>query len=220
MTRFEYTAAFSASSAPLFAYRQMLELGVTSSTLYFITGNQFIFALGNTYTPVGGLGGIDPIQEESDPFPRTVRMWLSAVNSSNLFEPLREDMFGRSVVIRHGYLDPEQFTLVSTPEVLWKGQVNKVEVRLSDVERGNFYEVEAESTLRRKPPVTNFNLETHWTTLGHSGDLFFSLIDQVPLSRAMWGQQPTGFAGAGARSPAAAGVPDIPQIPDWTQFGF
>ncbi len=210
MSRFEHAAVNSALQESLVAYRQMVELGITSGTLYFCTGNQFIYALGNTYTPVGGLGGIEPIQEESDPFPRTVRAWISAIDSASLFSPMQEDMFGRTLMIRHCALNPSNWALVSTPEILWKGQVNKVEVRLSDSERGNFYEVEAESSLAKQAAVANFNLETHWTALNYSGDLFFSLIDQVPLTKAMWGQQPTYYIGSGARSPQSAGVPDVP----------
>lgn len=218
MTRFAYAAVTSAAASPQLAYRQLVDIGVTSGTVYACTGGQYIYALGNTYSPVGPLGGIDPIQEESDPFPRSVRMWLSAVDSSTLYEPLREDMFGRTVVVRHAYLNPELLTLVATPEVLWEGFINKVEIRFGDIERGTFYEIEAENALRKRAPITNFNLESHWAVLSQSGDTFFSYIDQVPLTRSMWGQQPTMYIGMG-RNPGNAVSPEgqIPEIP-WIGF--
>lgn len=217
MTRFAYAAVTSAAAAPQLAYRQLIDLGITSSTLYACTGGQYIYALGNTYSPVGPLGGIDAIQEESDPYPRSVRMWLSAVDSSTMFAPLQEDMFGRTVVVRHAYLDPERWTLVATPETLWEGFVNKVEIRFGDIDKGTFYEVEAESALKRSPPITNFNLETHWAVLAQSGDTFFSYIDQVPLTRSLWGQQPTIYVGAGSRPgyvmPPLDQIPMVPYFP-------
>lgn len=204
MTRFAYSASNSAAALPQLAYRQLVEVGVTSGTLYCCTGAQFLYTLGNTYTPVGPFGGIEPIQEESDPFPRSVRGWLSAVDSASMYEPLREDMFGRNFVVRHVYLNPDDFTTVTTPELLWTGKINKVELRFTDVDRGPYFEVEAVSDLAKSAPVSNFNLETHWITMGYSGDMFFSLIDQVPLSKAMWGQQPTYYIGTNARADAAA----------------
>lgn len=210
MTRMLQAAVTSAAAAQTLAYRVLVDMGVTSGTLYACTGNQYVYVNANTYSPVGLLGGIDPIKEESDSFPRTVRLWLSAVGSSNLFEPLRESMFNRPVSVRRCFLDPQTFTPVASAELMWSGRVNKVVVRLGDAERGNYYEVEAETTLRRKAISAYFNLETHMQT--YSGDTFFSLVDQVPLFKAMWGQQPTAFTGVAARGGTPAGVPDIPNI--------
>lgn len=198
MSRFSSTISTSASAEATLAYRQLVDVTVSSGdTLYLITGNQFVYTLGNTYSPVGGLGGIEPIEEDTEPQPRTVRLWLSAVDSASLFAPLQEDMFGRAVVIRHCYLNPSDWTTVTTPDTLWTGAINKVEVRFADTERGNFYEIEAETTLRRNALVNNFNRETHWVGMGYSGDLFFNYIDQIPLSRTLWGQRPTGYGGGG-----------------------
>lgn len=201
MTRFTGAAATSAAAYNQLQYRQFVDLGVTSSTIYACTGNQFITAsatnnpTANTYSPVGELGGIEPIGDQADVQPATVRLWLQAVGSADFYEPVREDMFNRPVVIHHGYLDPVTDTLVSTPEVQWKGFINKVEVHIDDPERGNFFEVEAETALRRKAEVTNFTKESHWTTLGQSGDTFFSYIHQVPIVKALWGNQATTFNG-------------------------
>lgn len=199
MTRFAYAAAESASGATLLQYRMLVDLSVTSSTVYACTGNQFLlpgsFGITNTYSPVGGFGGIEPVEDEADGTPRTVRLWLQAVGSADLYEPLREDMFNRPVLIRRLFLYPMTDVAVSTPETLWKGFVNKVEVRFADTERGNFFEIEAESALRRKAEAMNFNVETHQTVLAQSGDTFFKHIHLVPLSKALWGSQPTSFAG-------------------------
>lgn len=199
MTRFTHTAAESASGATLLQYRLLVDVGVTSTTLYVCNGNRYInpgtFSLANTYTPVGGLGGIEPIEDETDGSPRTMRLWLRAVGSADVYEPLREDMFNRPVVIRRLFLDPLTNASVSTPEQLWKGYINRVEIRFADRERGNFFEIEAESIRRRKAEAMNFNKETHQTVLAQSGDTFFNYTHLVPLTKASWGDQPTSFNG-------------------------
>jgi hypothetical protein len=114
-------------------------------------------------------------------------------------EPLREDMFNRPVTIKHVFLNPSSGSgssaAVSTPELLWRGFVNRVEVRFGDRERGNYFEVEAETSLRRKAEALNFNRETLQTVLSQSGDTFFDFAHLVPLTKALWGNQPTAFNG-------------------------
>jgi hypothetical protein len=215
MTRFTGAAATSASTLPAIQYRYLVDVGITSGFVYACNGNQFLYALGNTYSPVGGLGGIEAVEEESDSSPRTVRAWLAAVSSQNFFEPLKEDMFNRQLIVRHGYLSATSpATFVSSPEVLWSGRINKVEIRFADVERGNFYEIEAETVLRKRAPASNFNRETLWTVLNQSGDTFCDYADKVTGFKSLWGQQPTEFYGSGGSTTTnAAG--DSRANPGW-----
>lgn len=192
MSRFLSSSQQALSEADTLALRQLVDLGVTSGTIYACNGYQYLYAMGNTYTPVGVLGGIEPIQEESDPFPRGLRMWLAAINSSQLYEPLREDMFNRPVKVWEAFLDPETFALSNTPELRWQGKVNEVEIRFNDSERGNYYEVSAETELRRAPKRAYFNEETLWLT--YSGDTFYRLMHLIPTQRTLWGQEATSFA--------------------------
>lgn len=193
MSRFLSSSQQAYSERDIFAFRQLVDVGVTSSTIYACNGYRYLYAMGNTYTPVGVLGGIEPIQEESDPFPRGLKLWLAAVNSSQLYEPLREDMFNRPVKVWEVFLDPETFALSNTPELRWQGKVNEVEIRFNDSDRGNYYEVSAETELRRTPQRAYFNKETLWIT--YSGDTFYDLMHLIPTQRTMWGQEATTFAG-------------------------
>lgn len=199
--RFAGAAANSASNAALLKYRQLVDLGVTSGTWYFCTGQQFFLPgqlnmhSANTYTPVGGLGGLETIEDESDIESRTVRMWVSANNSATLFEGMREDMFNRPVTIRHVYLDPISNAMVSTPEPIWSGYVNKIQVHFADPEKGNYFELECETALRRKAELVNFTKECLATVMSQSGDTFFDYLYQVPMVKALWGNQATTFNG-------------------------
>lgn len=191
MSRFLSTSQQAYSEASALAFRQLVDVGVTSGTIYACNGYRYLFAMGNTYTPVGVLGGVDPIQEESDPFPRGLKLWLAAVDSSDLYEPLREDMFNRPVKLWEVFLDPDTFALTNTPELRWQGKVNEVEIRFNDSEKGNYYEVSAETELRRAPQRAYFNRET--LQIPYSGDTFFDYQYLIPTQRTMWGQQATTF---------------------------
>ena len=215
MTRWLSNSQQSLAELELLAFRQLVELGVTSGTLYACSGKQYIYSpqLGNTYTPVAGLGGIDPIKEESDPFPRELRLWMAAVNSSDLYEPLREDMFNRPVRVYETLLDPDTFACVHTPELRWAGFVNEVDIPFADEERGNYYEVGAITDMGREPALSYSNRET--LQLDHSGDTFCDFQHLVPSVRALWGQQPTTHLGGkqvsdtvndGKRPPPLGGI--------------
>jgi hypothetical protein len=193
VTRWLSNSQQSLGERELLAFRQLVDIGVTSGTLYACTGKQYLFARGNTYTPVAGLGGIEPIKEESDPFPREIRLWMRAVNSSDLYEPLREDMFNRPVRVYETLLNPDTLTVAHTPELRWQGYVNEVEVRFGDEERGNYFEIGAISDMGREPVLAYSNKET--LTLEHSGDTFCDYQHLVPSVKAMWGQQPTQHLG-------------------------
>jgi hypothetical protein len=193
MTRWLSNSQQSLAERELVAFRQLVNIGVTSGTLYACSGKQYIFALGNTYTPVSGLGGIEPIKEESDPFPRELRFWMAAIDSSDLYEPMREDMFNRPVAVYETMLDPDTFACVHTPELRWAGFVNEVDIHFGDDERGNYYEVGAITDMGREPSLSYSNRET--LQLDHSGDTFCDYQHLVPSVKAMWGQQPTTHLG-------------------------
>lgn len=199
MSRFSYTAQQSLAARDVIAFRQLVDVGITSGTVYACSGYRYLFALGNTYSPVGMLGGIEPIQEESDPFPRGLKMWLAAVNSSEMYEPLRSDMFNRPVKVWETFLDPDTFALVNTPELAWAGSVDEVEIRFNDPERGSYYEVGSETELRRTPKRAYFNHESQ--VLAFSGDLFFDWTPLIPTYTSMWGQQAQAYAVPPPRPP-------------------
>jgi hypothetical protein len=197
VTRFQQAAVASLADAPVIERRLLLDIGVTSGTVYACNGDRFLFTFSNTYSPVGGLGSVSAIQEEADVFPRDVTITLRGVNSSDLYEPLREDMFNRPVTIRHAFLT--NGTLVNTPETIWRGRVNAVNVRLEDAE----FDVKCVTDVRKTARVQYFNRETF--TLIDSSDTFGAHIDRIPLFRSEWGQRPTTYVGGGVIDSGRAG---------------
>jgi hypothetical protein len=193
MSRFISSSMQAVSSLSVTAYRLLADIGVTSSTLYVCTGNQYIYALGNTYSPVGPLGGVSVVTEETDNFPRDVTLQLAAINSAYLYEPMRESMFNRPVVLRRMFLNTEDFTPVSSAETVWRGRTAEVNINFDG--EGAYYELRAETVLRRNARVQYFNRETYRAV--DSSDTFGDHIDRIPLYKSQWGGKETSFAGGG-----------------------
>lgn len=159
-----------------------LSTGTTRACL----GNNYILFNGNTYSPVGNLGGIDPIQEESDVFPRAVKLWFAAVDTSTIQDVLTENMFNKPVRIYRTFLT-DSFTCVSTPETIFVGRINTCDMKLKDPERGDFFEIEVESKLARPKRALRFNSETLKVIFLQTSNTLFDHVTKIPLTKANWG---------------------------------
>ena len=186
MTRDTVTSVTSAAAAPQLRYRVLVDLLLDSGTQRVCSGNQPILVGTIGYTPVGGFGGIETVQEESDVFPRAVRLWVTAVSSVNLAEAMSEDMFNRTVRVYRSFLN-DQYTLVGTPQLVFSGKINDGTLKMGDPERGNYIELEVESRLRREPRSAYFTKESHQLT--NSGDTFFAHVHKIPNYKGVWGDE-------------------------------
>lgn len=203
MSRFDSSSHQAMAAMALVAHRTLVDVGVTSSTLYVCDGYHCLFALGNTYTPVGHFGGIDAIQEESDPFPRWIKLWLSAVGSANIFEPVSEGLFNKPVKVYDAFISPDTFSAVHTPQTIFAGTINEVEIKFKDPERGNYFELTVETELRREPVMAYSNKETLWLT--YSGDTFCNFQHLIPTFRSKWGNEATSFVDGVGRPRSGGG---------------
>lgn len=199
MSRNLSAAVTSISQLPLLQFRLLVEVdSLTGGTTRACNGMQFIHFNGNTYSPVGNLGGVEKIEEDTDIFPRAARLWFAAVNTAQIQDVLTESMFNKPVRIKRTFLT-DSLTCVSTPETLFTGRINTCELKLGDPDRGNYFEIEVESRLRRNPRAQYFNRETLWTVYSQSGDTFFDYVTMIPLNKAQWGLSDTvkyGTSGA------------------------
>lgn len=187
MSRNDAAAVTSISQLPLVNHRWLVEVDSLSTGMTrACTGYNFVTFLGNTYSPIGHLGGAEKVQEDSDVYPRAVRLWFSAVNTSQIQDVLNEQLFNKPVRIKRTFLT-DSFTCVATPQELFRGFINTAEMKLNNKQRGDSFEVEVESRLARPPRAQYFNRETLWTVYSQSGDTFFDFMTQIPLSKADWG---------------------------------
>lgn len=187
MSRNQSAAVTSISQLGTVQYRVLCEVdSMSTGTTRGCTGYQFIVFNGNTYAPIGHMGGAEKIQEDADIYPRAVRLWFSAVNTSQIQDVLNENMFNRPVRLYRTFLT-DSFTCVSTPEMIFNGKINTCEMKLKDPQRGDFFEIEVESRLMRESRAQYFNRETLWTVYSQSGDTFFDYVSQIALRAANWG---------------------------------
>lgn len=201
MSRDLTAAVTSAAQLDTIQYRWLVEVDSLSTGMTrACTGYQFVVFNGNTYSPVGNLGGAEKIQEDVDVFPRAVRLWFAAVSTTQIQDVLNENMFNRPVRIYRTFLT-DSFTNVATPEELFRGFINTCEMKLKDPERGNYFEIEVESRLQRQSNKQYFDRETLWTFYGQSGDTFFDYLGQIPLTKAKWGVPVFFGGGGGPRAP-------------------
>lgn len=203
MSRNLSAAVTSISQLPNVQYRLLCEVdSLSAGMVRACNGMSFITFNGNTYTPMGHLGGVEKIQEDSDVFPRAVRMWFAAISSTQIQDVLAESMFNKPVRIYRTFLTDSQ-TIVASAEMLFKGSINTVEMKLGDPQRGDYFEIEVESRLKRNPRAQYFNRETLWTVYGQSGDLFFDTVHFIPTWSAKWGlPYSVDYSSPNAPSPA------------------
>jgi len=185
MTRNTAAAVTSASSLPVVRYRILCEIdSLTGGTLRMSNGNEFIRFNSNTYSPLGTLASMDKVQEDSEIYPRAVRLKLAAVQSAQIVDLINETYFNKPVRLYRTFLT-DSYTVVSTPEPLFSGFVNMARFNTGDKE--SYFEIEVESRLIRQPRVRYFTREVHQFVMGYSGDTFFDLVPMIPLTKANWG---------------------------------
>ena len=186
----------------------LCKLALNSSTLYACTGNRFVTDGTNTYTPVGGFGGVGDIQEDANPKSRTLRVWVSALNSAALYEPFTEALFNKDIRLYRAAVSGSN-TCVGTPQQIYRGFVNKVDVKLGDEQRGNYYELECESRLYRESSTAYYSKEFLWRT--YSGDTGLDYVPRIAGFQSNWGGKTQQFSGlvpsAGADPSLALGRP-------------
>lgn len=201
MSRDTDPSVTSANAQATINWAMLAQIGMSASTMYACTGNRFLNDGINTYSPVGRLGGVDPVVEESTLFPRAVKLWLSAIGSANLAEPMNENLFNKPVRLFRAALD-STLTIVGTPQQCLRGYINKVNVVLGDPSKGNYFEIEVESRIRREASSNFYTTENHDQMVSgvYSGDTIFKYVPRIMGYQSKWGdknQSLTGVSGGG-----------------------
>jgi hypothetical protein len=143
---------------------------------------------GNTYQGIGTFGGIEVIEENIDTVARGVICTLSGIEASLISTVMTERYQGRTATFYLGLLT-EQIAFVDTPEEIWSGRMDTMNITLS--ERQATIRLTCEHRLRREPQAARMTDED--LQLQHSGDTFFGLMAQIPLYKAAWGDKPNSF---------------------------
>lgn len=208
MTRTLAAAVNSYLAEPTITFFTLADFTLVGGTLRVFNGAGYLMVGANTYTGIGDLGGVEAIKEDAASFQTGVKVWISALNSSALYEAMNEQLFNRDVKLYRCLYNTNSMTVVNTAELWFRGRVNEVQMYRNDAERGDFIEMTLRHKLRREGKASYYTNEDMLTG-SYSGDTFFSHLDKIPGFKALWGQQATYFqAGPTWRGPFSPG--DVP----------
>lgn len=79
---------------------------------------------GNTYLSTGDLLAVPTVSEQGNIQVNTVTLKLSGVNQSNVSKALSVNFIDVPVVIRRGFFDSSDHSIISDPIVLFKGYIS------------------------------------------------------------------------------------------------
>lgn len=186
MSRNTDAAVTSASQASSLRFRLLVSIESLSTSFYACTGDRFIYTMGNTYSPIGHLGGTDVISEDGDTYPRNVRAWISVVNSSAMHAALNEQLFRKRGIVHRCFVN-ESWSVVGTPQLAFKGRINKAQIVEGDQERGNFIEVEFETRLAQAPLPGILSQDTFQQFISTTSDSFMNYHHLIQNYVGQWG---------------------------------
>lgn len=192
MTRTLDAAVNSYTSLPTIQFYTLAEFELDGGTLRVYNGAGYLNVGANTYSGIGDFGGMEPVKEDADSFPRGLRLWVSALNSASLYEAINEQLFNREVRVYRAWYNPSSLTVVNTAELWFRGKMNEVDLYRGDEDRGDYLEIMAEHKLRREAKSSYYTRED--MLVGpYSGDTFFDHTSKIPGFKALWGQKATYF---------------------------
>ncbi len=134
-----------------------------------------------TWTGVGELGRIDPIEEAEDGTPHGMQLSLSGLDATFVAETLQNDYFGRPVILYLSALDTDG-SLVATPDEVWRGKIDIMEgnlggeiVLVAESEDADFQRENGEL-------FSDAQLQADFP-----GDLLLEFAEQMRDARVLWG---------------------------------
>jgi hypothetical protein len=175
-------AASTRSSVRIFV---ACDLDFTSGHLYAHDGIGSMLWGGNEYLGLGQFGGIDLEEESIEVIARPVRLTLSGVDPPLLLSALDGDdpYQGRPATLYFGLCDNDTNQLIDTPEILWDGVMDRMEVGLWKG-RGEIV-LSCEHRLRTAPRIARYTHEDE--QIAYPGDRFFDLMPTIAGYVGKWG---------------------------------
>lgn len=151
----------------------------------------------NDYAGIGTFGGIEIAEESIEVIARPIKLTLAGVDENTLPAPLVAEALeegstyqGRAAILYLGLCDNDSNQLIDTPEILWEGKMDRMEVRLdAGVGEITLY---CEHRLRTAPRIARYTHEDQ--QLAYSGDRFFDLVPKIAGYAGKWGARDISIA--------------------------
>ena len=172
-----------------------VELDFDTDPVYLHTDLGEIPTLGETWSGVGGLGGISAVEETSDKVPAVkLRLDITDESAGSIFQELtQQDFYQRECIIYMSLRDTVLGDLVDSPFELWRGKCDIPEFH-DGIEKYVELLVESEWASGR---LSNGKLYSDaQQQQDFTGDLFFEFLNDLVNKRITWGDnRPAEFGG-------------------------
>ena len=139
---------------------------------------------GDTYIGIGSLGGIGGMDETSDLSRTPVTLTLSGIPNDIISILLAEQYQGRLATLFLGYLDLTTRTLVDTPVILYRGNIDTADFQI-DKNSSVALSVESRFAAWDKPVIRRYNNSDQQSRF--PGDKGLQFIEQSADKSVVWG---------------------------------
>lgn len=140
----------------------------------------------------GDLGQISTIQEGDEISPYNIELTLSGLDAGLVAEAVKEVYYQRPVTLYVGALNDDD-ELVATPDVIWNGFIDTMDVRLGG-DSGDTLALSAESELAMFERSANLLYTNASQQASSSGDTFFTHLQEMQDITLDWGVRKAGSA--------------------------
>jgi hypothetical protein len=138
---------------------------------------------GFTWTGMGALGDVGPLEEGLDLSPFALRITLNGLDPTLVGLALNESIFDRALTIYLGLLDASG-QLIEDPHVRWEGMMDHINVTLGNE---NALELQCEDDLRFFDRANGSLFTDEHQQSRYPGDKFFEYLDQLVDAQIIWG---------------------------------
>jgi len=185
MSRFDSATNEAAAARPSVRLFIACDLDFASGHVRAHDGIGTISFGGHDYDGVGKLGGIQIAEESVDVITRPLSLTISGVDAALVTTAMTEQYQGREATLYLGLVDNDSNQLVDAPEVLWRGFMNQMSIKLAEA-LGEIV-LTCENRMRREPRIARYTHEDQ--QLLYPGDRFFDLIGKISGYAGKWGAQ-------------------------------
>lgn len=174
----------TASEASTIAPVLFLDLGFDNGTVRMHSWLGDITWDGNTYTGIGQLGAVSPVEEDAELTRTPLKLTLSGIPTAMISIVLNEQYQGRSATLYLGYLNPSTLQLINDPLILYRGRMDT-----ADIEQGEnltvTLSVESRFAAWDRPLVRRYNNADQQSR--YPGDRGLEFVEQSTEKQIVWG---------------------------------
>lgn len=169
-----------------------VSLQFSTGTVYIWSGLGNLTWNGHTWTGVGSLGGISPIQEGATVDASGITLTLSGIDNALLADALQNLQVGLPVTIYLGLFDNASPTsLLPDPLVAWAGRADQPTIDVG-AETATI-SIACENRLIDMDVAVDRRYTHDDAQIDHPGDLGFQFVNSLQDLIIYWGRVPNGY---------------------------